>query len=125
MQQIHPDGGPRAGGAYVPGIRAGGLVFVSGQGPFHPANGALAATDLEGQVRATLANVERVLVAAGASLQDVVRVDAFLADLADFADYDRVFRDVFGGHLPTRTTVQAGLDDIRVEINAIAVVEED
>jgi 2-iminobutanoate/2-iminopropanoate deaminase len=125
VQQIHPEGGPHAGGAYVPGIRAGGLVFVSGQGPFDPETGELAADDLEGQVRATLANVERVLAAAGASLHDVVRVDAYLADLSRFDDYDRAFRRAFGGHLPTRTTVLAGLDNIEVEINAIAFVGKD
>jgi 2-iminobutanoate/2-iminopropanoate deaminase len=125
MQQIRPEGGPQPGGAYVPGIRAGDFVFVSGQGPHHPQTGELVAEDVEGQVRATLANVERVLGAAGASLSDVVRVDAYLADLSDFAAYDRVFREAFAGHLPTRTTVQAGLADIRVEINAIAFTGED
>ena len=123
MQQIQPEGGPHAGGAYVPGIRVGDLVFVSGQGPHDPQTGELAAQDIEGQVRTTLANVERVLIAAGATLSDVVRVDAFLTDLANFPAYDRVFREVFAGHLPTRTTVQAGLLDILVEINAIAHVD--
>jgi 2-iminobutanoate/2-iminopropanoate deaminase len=47
-------------------------------------------------------------------------VDAYLADLAGFEIYDAVFREAFGGHLPTRTTVGAGLGDILVEINAIA-----
>jgi 2-iminobutanoate/2-iminopropanoate deaminase len=122
MQQIRPEGGPQAGGAYVPGIRAGDFVFVSGQGPNDPETGELAAEDIEGQVRATLGNVERVLAAAGASLQDVVRIDAYLADLGTFDEYDRVFREVFAGHLPTRTTVEAGLAGIRVEINAIAFV---
>jgi 2-iminobutanoate/2-iminopropanoate deaminase len=125
VQQIRPEGGPNPGGAYVPGIRAGDLVFVSGQGPHDPQTGQLLADDVEGQVRATLANVERVLAAADATLQDVVRIDAYLADLGDFPDYDRAFRDVFAGHLPTRTTVQAGLADILVEINAIAFTGED
>jgi 2-iminobutanoate/2-iminopropanoate deaminase len=54
-----------------------------------------------------------------------VRVDAYLADLSDFEEYDRVFREAFAGHLPTRTTVQAGLADILVEINAVAFTGED
>jgi 2-iminobutanoate/2-iminopropanoate deaminase len=124
VQQIRPEGGPKPGGAYVPGIRAGDLVFVSGQGPHDPQTGELVAEDVEGQVRATLANVERVLAATNATLRDVVRIDAYLADLADFPAYDRVFRDVFAGHLPTRTTVQAGLAGILVEINAIAFTAE-
>src|SRR5262245_11987633 len=122
MRALQPENGPHASGAYVPGIQAGQLVFVSGQGPFDPSTGELAAEDVEGQVRATLANVERVLQAAGGSLRDVVRIDAYLADLANFDEYDRVYRDVFGGHLPTRTTVGAELAGIEVEINAIAVV---
>lgn len=124
MQALQPENGPHPSGAYVPGIQAGGLVFVSGQGPFDPGTGDLVAEDLEGQVRATLANVERVVQSAGGSLHDVVRVDAFLADLSDFDEYDRVYRDAFGGHLPTRTTVEAGLAGIKVEINVIAYVEE-
>ena len=80
MQALQPENGPHPSGAYVPGIQAGGLVFVSGQGPFDPGTGDLVAEDLEGQVRATLANVERVVQSAGGSLHDIVRVDAFLAD---------------------------------------------
>jgi 2-iminobutanoate/2-iminopropanoate deaminase len=121
MHPIHPAGGPSPSGAYVSGIRSGGLVFVSGQGPFDPVNGELIGADVAEQVRATLANVERVLVVGGATLSDVVRVDAYLSDLANFDAYDAAFREAFDGHLPTRTTVQAGLDGILVEINAIAV----
>lgn len=125
MYTIRPDGGPTASGAYVPGIRAGQLVFVSGQGPFDPVTGKLVSTDLEDQVRATLGNVQHVLAAGGASLRDVVRVDAYLADLTTFAAYDAVFREVFGSHLPTRTTVEAGLGGISVELNAIAYIAND
>lgn len=124
MQQIDPEGGPHASGSYTPGIRVGSFVFVSGQGPFDPESGELASTSLEGQVRATLANVERVLAAADASLRDVVRVDAYLADHGDFDAYDRVFGEVFAGHRPTRTTVQAGIGDIKIEISAVAHVAE-
>lgn len=120
MQEIHPTGGPTASGAYVPGIRAGQFVFVSGQRPNDPVTDALPSEALDVQVRATLANVERVLVSAGATLHDVVRIDAYLADLSAFDVYDAAFRDVFGGHRPTRTTVEAELGGIQVEINAIA-----
>jgi 2-iminobutanoate/2-iminopropanoate deaminase len=123
-ERIAPVDGPHASGAYAPAIRAGNLVFVSGQGPFEPSSGEVAAEDIAGQVERTLANVALVLEAAGATLGDVVRVDAYLAKIDDFAAYDSTFREVFGDQLPTRTTVQAGLGDILVEINAIAYVDD-
>lgn len=120
MERLHPNGGPRASGAYSPGIAAGGFVFVSGQGPLDPETGEVVGSDVAEQTRATLRNVERVLAAAGLALTDVVRVDAYLADLGQFDVYDRAFRAAFGENLPTRTTVEAGLGEIQVEINAIA-----
>ncbi len=86
--------------------------------------GEIAADDIAGQVRSTLDNVALLLRAAGGQLADVVRVDAYLADLDDFARYDEAFRDVFGEQLPTRTTVQAELGGILVEINAIAYLHD-
>jgi 2-iminobutanoate/2-iminopropanoate deaminase len=124
IERIAPAGGPHASGAYAPAIRAGNLVFVSGQGPLDPSSGELAAEDIAGQVRRTLANVALVLEATGAGLADVVRVDAYLANIGDFAEYDQTFREVFGEQLPTRTTVEAALGGILVEINAIAYVDD-
>lgn len=125
MQQLDPEGGPHASGAYVPGLAVGGFAFVSGQGPLDPVTGEVIGAGVADQTRATLANVERVLAAGGASLADVVRVDAYLADIATFPEFDAAFREVFGEHLPTRTTVQAGLSGIAVEISAIAWVGAD
>jgi 2-iminobutanoate/2-iminopropanoate deaminase len=124
FDRVAPAGGPHPSGAYVPAIRAGNLVFVSGQGPFDPSSGALAATDIAGQVRRTLANIALILEAAGARLSDVVRTDVYLANIEDFAAYDEAFREAFGSQLPTRTTVEAALDGILVEINAIACVDD-
>ena len=124
LDRIVPPGGPQSSGAYSPAIRAGNLVFVSGQGPFDPVSGEIAADDIAGQVRRTLENVALVLQAAGSRLEDVVRVDAYLADLEDFPRYDETFREVFGEQLPSRTTVQAALGGILVEINAIAYLHD-
>jgi 2-iminobutanoate/2-iminopropanoate deaminase len=124
LDRIAPAAGPHASGAYSPAIRAGNLIFVSGQGPFDPGSGEIAADDIAGQVRRTLDNVALLLEAAGGQLADVVRVDAYLSDLDDFARYDEAFRDVFGEQLPTRTTVQAALGGILVEINAIAYLHD-
>ena len=119
-QGIFPAGGPRPSGAYSPAVRAGDFVFVSGQGPVDPATGALPGDDIRAQVRQTLRNVATILDAVGATMDDVVRVDAFLADFDDFAAYDEVYREFFQGDLPARTTVQAGLGEIKVEITVVA-----
>ena len=122
MQQLNPEGGPRATGAYVPGIAVGGFVFVSGQGPLDPETGEVVGADVASQTRATLDNVARVLAAAGAGLAEVVLIDAYLADLDQFPAYDAAFRAAFGDRLPTRTTVGARLDGIEVELNAVAYI---
>jgi 2-iminobutanoate/2-iminopropanoate deaminase len=120
LDRIAPSSGPQASGAYSQAIRAGNLIFVSGQGPFDPSTGEIATSDISGQVRRTLENVALLLQAAGSGLEDVVRVDAYLANIDDFPSYDDTFREVFGDQLPTRTTVQAGLGGILVEITAMA-----
>lgn len=124
MEAIEPRGGPSPSGAYVPGVRAGGFVFVSGQGPLDPVTGEIVGTTIEEQVDATLANVERVLRAAGCELSDIVRTDVFLGDFDEFDRYDAAYRQRLGGHLPARTTVAANIGEIKVEINAIAEAGE-
>lgn len=121
-QAIFPSDGPRPSGSYSPALRAGDFIFVSGQGPVDPLTGAVPGDDIRTQVRQTLRNVSTILAAAGATMDDVVRVDAYLADFDDFAAYDEVYREFFHGDLPARTTVQAGLGAIKVEINAVAYV---
>jgi 2-iminobutanoate/2-iminopropanoate deaminase len=101
-------------------MRAGGFVFVSGQGPLDPATGEIVGSTIEQQVDATLANVERVLRAAGCELSDIVRTDVYLADFEEFDRYDAAYRRRLGGHLPARTTVAAEIGGIKIEINAIA-----
>ncbi|HMN85050.1 MAG TPA: Rid family hydrolase [Bauldia sp.] len=115
-----PDGSP-ATGSYSPAIVWNGLVFVSGQGPIDP-RGAIVSGSIESETELTLRNVEALLKAAGSSLDRVVKCSCFLADIGDFDRFDAVYRRVFSGHLPARTTVQAGLSGIKVEIDAIAVL---
>jgi 2-iminobutanoate/2-iminopropanoate deaminase len=122
MRYLRPEGGPSAGGAYTPGIAAGGFIFVSGQGPLDPQTGEVLGSDIAEQTRYTLENVARVLGEGGAGMADVVRVDAYLTDLDEFDAYDRVYREAFGDHLPARTTIETRLHGMLVEINALAYV---
>jgi 2-iminobutanoate/2-iminopropanoate deaminase len=118
---IVPDLPPPAG-AYSPGVRTANLLFVSGQTPRDPATGQIVGTTVEEQTRITLANLERIVVAGGASLRDVVSVTVYLADEKDWGEFDRVYRTVFTPPYPTRAVVGASLRGILVEISAVAAI---
>lgn len=116
---------PAPAGAYSPGVRTANnssLLFVSGQTPRNPATGQIEGTTVEEQTRVTLANLERILRAGGASLTDVVSVTVYLADENDWGTFDQVYRTVFSAPFPTRAVVGAQLRGIRVEISAIAAI---
>lgn len=113
---------PKPAGAYSPAVRAGDFVFVSGQVPRDPRTGNLAGEDIESQVRQTLANVKGALAAAGASLDDVVSVTTYLADVDDWGKFNEVYREVFRPPYPSRTAIGADLRGILVEISVIAYV---
>ena len=104
------------------GVKAGGFVFVSGQGPLDAVTKQVVSNDLAQQTRVTLDNVRVVLEAAGTSLDNVVKVGVFLRDMKDFPVFNQVFKEYFKGVQPARTTVEAAPPraGVNVEIDAIA-----
>lgn len=114
---------PKAIGPYSAALKAGGLVFVSGQVPFDPSTGALIEGDIAAQTRQVLKNLGALLSAAGLDYRHVVRTTVFLADMNDFAAMNEVYRTFFDEPYPARSTVQAARlpRDARIEIDAIAV----
>lgn len=110
---------------YTPGVRVGNLLFVSGQVPLDPATRKIAEGDFEAHVRQCMANVQSVLEAAGASLEDVVKVTVFLKDMGNFSRLNAVYNTYWNGVKPARTCVEvARLPlDVDVEIEAIAYIE--
>ena len=105
---------------------SGRLLFISGQGPLGP-DGALVEGAIAAQVRQTLDNLAAVAAAAGADLSRAVKVNAFLFDVQrDFAAFNEVYRTVFTGDRPARTTVQAvlPLPGMLVEIEAILALDD-
>jgi 2-iminobutanoate/2-iminopropanoate deaminase len=110
-------------GPYSPGIRAGGLLFLSGQIPLDPATGQLVDGDIRAQATRVLQNLGELLTAGGAGFGDVVRTTIFLADMNDFAAVNEVYATFFREPYPARATVQVARlpKDVRVEIDAIAV----
>ena len=110
-------------GPYSPGIDAGALVFLSGQTPVDPETGALVAGGIAEQTRRCLDNLAEVLAAAGLTLDDVVKANVYLVDMADFAPMNAAYAECFAEPHPARTTVAvAGLPlGARVEIEVIAL----
>lgn len=116
---------PAPKGPYSPAIRAGGFVFVSGQGPIDPATGEVVKRDVQQQTRLVLENVRAILGAAGSSLDKVVKTNVYLSDIANFAAMNEVYATFFTTEPPARTTIQAaalplGID---VEIDVIALAD--
>ncbi len=113
---------PAAIGPYSQAIRAGVFLFVSGQIPADPATGALVEGDVAGQTRRALSNLQAILAAASATLDDVVRTTVYLANLDDFAAMNRVYGEFFTAPAPARSTVEVARlpKGARVEIDAIA-----
>jgi len=113
---------PKPLGAYSPAVRAGDFVFISGQVPRDPVTGKLPGDDIESQVHQVLANVKQALAAAGASLDDVVAVTAYLTNVDDWGKFNDIYKAIFRPPYPTRTAIGADLRGILVEISAIAYV---
>src|SRR5262245_4520517 len=105
---------------YSPVVVSGDRVYTAGQVAFDE-TGALVGDSMAEQARRTLENVRACLAATGCTMDDVVKVNAFLSDLAEFDAYNAVYREFFTEPYPARTTVQAGLPPgLLVEIEAIA-----
>ena len=117
-------GSPVSGAPYSPGIVTGNFVFVSGQVPYSSETKEVVRDDFEGAVRQCIANVERILKAAGTDLEHCVKVLVFLQDMDNFARLNKVYNEYFGDTKPARSCVQvARLPlDVDVEIEAIAVL---
>jgi 2-iminobutanoate/2-iminopropanoate deaminase len=123
-QAISTRSAPQAIGPYSQGIRAGSLLFVSGQVPIDPVTGNIIDGDIAAQTHRVLQNIGEILKAGGASFDQVARTTVFLADMNDFAAMNAVYATYFEAPAPARATVQVSRlpKDARVEIDVIAVV---
>ena len=115
---------PAAIGPYSQAVRAGSLVFVSGQIPLDPATGTMVDGDIARQTHQVFRNLAGILEAADSSLDRVVRATVYLSDMNDFAAMNEVYGSYFSAPAPARSTIQAARlpRDARVEIDVIAEV---
>jgi len=117
---VRTSSAPLPKGPYSQAIISEGLVFVAGQACVNPQTNAFEFGDIQSETRRTLENIRAILEAAGSALKDVVRVGVFLADMADFAAMNEVYKQFFPEDQPARTTVGAQLPKIKVEIDCVA-----
>ncbi len=122
MRKAHiVEGAAKPAGQYSHAVTANGFVYVSGQGPVDPKTGVMSDNFAE-QIRQTIRNVETILKGVGVSLADVVKVNAYLADLTRFKEYNEVYTEFFGVAPPARTTIGCQLHGIHVEIDCVAAL---
>lgn len=121
-QAVATDHAPKAIGPYSQAVRAGNLLFVSGQVPIDPATGAIIEGDIAAQTHRVMRNLSAIVEAAGATMDHVVRCTVYLADMNDFAAMNDVYGSYFSQPAPARATIQAVRlpKDARVEIDVIA-----
>jgi 2-iminobutanoate/2-iminopropanoate deaminase len=116
--------GPAPAGPYSHAVVANGFVFISGQGPADPETGTMPDAFAD-QVRQTLRNVQTILEAAGSSLENVVKVNAYVTDLTRFSEFNEVYKEFFSHDPPARTTVAVGLLGFLVEVDCIAALPQE
>jgi 2-iminobutanoate/2-iminopropanoate deaminase len=123
-QAVSTVSAPKAIGPYSQAVKAGSMLFVSGQIPLDPATGALIEGSIAEQTHRVFRNLGEILKAAGASFDHVVRTTVYLADMGDFAAMNEVYATYFSSPAPARSTVQAAAlpKNARVEIDVIAVL---
>lgn len=119
----HTNNAPAPVAPYSQSVRIGNVVAVAGHAGVDPATGSLSSSDVTGQTVQTLRNIEAIPRASGATLDEVIRVDVYLADMADFATMNSAYAKIFVAPYPARTTVGVQLPaNLKVEITVLAVI---
>jgi 2-iminobutanoate/2-iminopropanoate deaminase len=124
MEIIHSDDAPKAIGPYAQAVKAGNVLYTSGQVSLDPKTGQLVSGDFSTQARQVFDNLAAVLRAGGAGFHNVAKATVYLSDLANFAALNAVYAEYFGDHKPARSTVQVAAlpRNAALEIDLIAVV---
>ena len=123
-QVIHTENAPAAIGPYSQAVKAGNLLFVSGQVPFVPETMEIVEGDVKAQTAQSLKNLQAILKEAGAGFSNVVKTTVFIKDMNEFAQINEVYAEYFGENKPARACVEVARlpKDVKVEIELIAVL---
>lgn len=120
---IATDKAPAAVGPYSQAVRAGGFLHVSGQLGLVPGTGLFAGEAFDAQARQALANLRAILAEGGCAITDIVSVDVFVTDLANFKLFNAIYDEFMAGHRPARAAVQVSALPLGgiVEIKCVAL----
>ena len=123
-QAVSTPTAPAAIGPYSQAIKAGTLLFLSGQIPLDPATGAIVEGGIEAETRQVFHNIGEILKAAGVSFDAIVSATVYVADMNDFGKVNEIYATYFASPAPARATVQVARlpKDARVEIQVIAAL---
>jgi len=102
---IHTDKAPQAIGTYSQAVNHNGLVFISGQTPLVPETMKLVSGDFEAQIRRVFENLSAICIAAGGSLDDIVKLNVYLIDMGNFSQVNAIMAQFFSAPFPARAAV--------------------
>ncbi|QUH26752.1 RidA family protein [Serpentinicella alkaliphila] len=122
---ISTDKSPKAIGPYSQAIKVGNIVYTSGQIPLDPNTMEIVSQNIEEQTLQVLKNLEAILIEAGTSISNVIKTTVFIKDMNDFNTINGIYADFFKENKPARSCVEVSRlpKDVRVEIEAIAIVD--
>jgi 2-iminobutanoate/2-iminopropanoate deaminase len=120
---VHTDDAPKSLAGYSQAVKAAGLIFVSGQGPFDPKTGDLVGTTIQEQTGQCLRNIEAILRAAGSSLDKAVNATWILGEEGDFAGMNEEWGKWFPKDPPARQGAKLAIHPKGMKIS-IAIVAE-
>ena len=124
MKQIYASKAPDAIGPYCHAVAHGDTLYCSGQIPLDPETMEIKASDIEGQAKQVLANLEAVLTEAGSGLDRIIKTTIFLSDMNNFVQVNAVYENALGGHKPARSTIEVSRlpKDVLIEIECVAAL---
>jgi 2-iminobutanoate/2-iminopropanoate deaminase len=121
-ETVTAQGAPEAAGPYSHAVKGAGLIFCSGQTPIDPATGSLVEGSIGDQARRCLDNLAIVAAAAGASLEDAVRMTIYVTDISVFKDVNAAYGSYFPSDPPARTTIGVASLPLGAEVEMDAIL---
>jgi len=123
-ETIYTDRAPKPLGVYSQGIKSGGFIFTAGQIAINPETQDMIESDIKGQTRQVLKNIDEILKKGSSSINNAVKLTVYMADLGEFGQVNEVFSEFFDKDAPARVVLEASKlpKNAKIEIDCIAVI---